>query len=447
LQTPRVKVVIDLGFGDSGKGALVDFLTREFSGPVVNVRFNGGAQAAHNVVLPDGRHHTFAQFGSGSFVPDTITYLAKHVLFDPVTLLNEAAHLDTVTEREDSIYRIFIHPRCKVVTPYHKAINRIEHILKQGKIGSCGMGIAPVMLFESRGLPTIYAEDLHDEKYLRSHLGWIKKEANEIYEGIKKYNALRNTMELDLLFSDDHTENFLRCCKVLGAINNVSSDLVHLSRGKDIVMEGAQGVLLDENFGFDPYTTWSTCTERNAIELLRECGIYSDYPTTEVIGIIRSYLTRHGAGPFPTCAKLVGTNEKHNGHGKYQGEFREGWPDMLLLRYALRCCTVDTICVSHMDTVQGKVCTSYRTGYSSISDIFPLLSDTGRSYKDVSFEQFRLHGLKLQEIFLSSMPILEDCTDIIDTIDRETGYLVHITGNGPTFEGYKRIRRADTSPI
>ena len=88
----RISIVVDLGFGDSGKGLLTDYLVRS-TGATVVVRYNGGAQAGHNVVTPEGRHHTFAQFGSGTFVPGVRTFLSRNVVIHPTALLREEAHL------------------------------------------------------------------------------------------------------------------------------------------------------------------------------------------------------------------------------------------------------------------------------------------------------------------------------------------------------------------
>src|SRR5664279_3027640 len=95
----RAYIVLDLGFGDCGKGLLTDFLARRTSAGLV-VRYNGGAQAGHNVVAPDGRHHTFSQFGSGTFIPGVKTYLSKYVLIHPGALLVEGNILEKLGVRD-----------------------------------------------------------------------------------------------------------------------------------------------------------------------------------------------------------------------------------------------------------------------------------------------------------------------------------------------------------
>ncbi|HEX5243517.1 MAG TPA: adenylosuccinate synthetase, partial [Tepidisphaeraceae bacterium] len=117
-------LVVDLGFGDSGKGTMVDYLVRRHEADLV-VRFNGGPQAGHNVVLPDGRHHTFAQFGSGSFAPGVRTLLSRFMLIEPYAMLNEASHLQSLGD-SDILSRTLIDERCLVITPPQQIANRIR---------------------------------------------------------------------------------------------------------------------------------------------------------------------------------------------------------------------------------------------------------------------------------------------------------------------------------
>jgi hypothetical protein len=119
-------IVIDLGFGDSGKGLLTDFLTRRTGAGLV-VRYNGGAQAGHNVVTPDGTHHTFSQFGSGTFVPGVRTFLSRHVVLHPTALLVEREALESKGIR-DAFERLRISEGARVITPYHQAANRVREI-------------------------------------------------------------------------------------------------------------------------------------------------------------------------------------------------------------------------------------------------------------------------------------------------------------------------------
>ncbi|MFI0444841.1 adenylosuccinate synthetase [Actinomadura sp. 6N118] len=115
----RHVIVADLGFGDAGKGTVVDWFCSRGPEPVdAVVRFNGGAQAAHNVVAPDGRHHTFAQFGSGTFTPGVATHLSRFMLVDPLALAAEADHLRKLGIR-DPLARLTVDRAALLTTPYH----------------------------------------------------------------------------------------------------------------------------------------------------------------------------------------------------------------------------------------------------------------------------------------------------------------------------------------
>ncbi|MCK6548017.1 adenylosuccinate synthetase, partial [Myxococcota bacterium] len=135
----RAHVVVDLGFGDAGKGLVVDHLVRRTGAPLV-VRYNGGAQAGHNVVTPDGRHHTFAQLGAGTFA-GAKTWLSRHVIVHPTALVAEARALE---EKGVSgpLATVEVSDRARVVTPFHQALNRLRELARgDARHGSCGAGI------------------------------------------------------------------------------------------------------------------------------------------------------------------------------------------------------------------------------------------------------------------------------------------------------------------
>jgi adenylosuccinate synthase len=131
--------VAGLGFGDEGKGSIVDALTRKHQADLV-VRFSGGAQAAHHVVTDDGREHCFAQFGSGTLAGAS-THLSRFMLIDPLALVKEAEHLKQIGV-VDPFERLTIDPRAPIITPYHRAMNRLRELSRgRQRHGSCGVGI------------------------------------------------------------------------------------------------------------------------------------------------------------------------------------------------------------------------------------------------------------------------------------------------------------------
>ena len=137
-------IVVDLGFGDSGKGTITDALVRQTDAAWV-VRFNGGAQAGHAVVTGDGREHIFSQFGAGTFVPGVRTYLSRFMVLHPGGLLREAEVLEKKGV-EEPLSRVVIDPGAKVITPFHQAANRLREILRgDSRHGSCGLGVGETM--------------------------------------------------------------------------------------------------------------------------------------------------------------------------------------------------------------------------------------------------------------------------------------------------------------
>ncbi|MDX6353579.1 MAG: adenylosuccinate synthase [Streptomyces sp.] len=328
-------LVVDLGFGDAGKGAVVDRLCRADRKVVAVVRFNGGAQAAHNVVTADGRHHTFAQFGAGTLggVP---THLSRFMLVDPLALTAEADHLRSLGV-PDPYALLSVDRRARLTTPYHAAANRQrEQARGAARHGSCGMGVgetARYALAHPGDAPT--AGDCASRARLLRGLRLLRD---------------RLTDELGPLAAPpvevcaDAYTAFARAVTLTD-----ESALRRLVRQGPLVFEGAQGVLLDEWHGFHPYTTWSTTTFANAEELLLEAGS----PDGALrVGVVRTYTTRHGPGPLVTEDPSLDADlpEPHNGHGRWQGAFRIGHFDAVAHAYAVAVCGgVDALAVTHLD--------------------------------------------------------------------------------------------------
>ncbi|MFC1434078.1 adenylosuccinate synthetase [Streptacidiphilus sp. N1-3] len=333
---PSHTVVVDLGYGDAGKGGVVDHLCRSTEVHTV-VRFNGGAQAAHNVVAPDGRHHTFAQFGSGSLVPGVRTHLSRFMLVDPLALATEAAHLRGLGVA-DPLARLTVDRRALLTTPYHAAANRIRETARgRARHGSCGVGVgetAAYALAHPEDAPT--AGDCTSPSRLLTVLA-----------------RLRERLTADLGLSEPLGPPPADCAAAFRAFADHTtltddSYLPRLLRSVRTVFEGAQGVLLDEWHGFHPYTTWSTTTFANAETLIAEAG--AD-PALR-LGVLRSYTTRHGPGPMVTedPALAAALPEPHNGHGRWQGAFRLGHFDAVAHRYALAACGgADALALTHLD--------------------------------------------------------------------------------------------------
>ncbi|KAB2380696.1 adenylosuccinate synthetase [Actinomadura montaniterrae] len=344
-------IVVDLGFGDAGKGTVVDHLCR--TSPVTAVvRFNGGAQAAHNVVADDGRHHTFAQFGSGTFVPGVRTHLSRFMLVDPLALAAEADHLGRLGV-DDALDRLTVDRDALLTTPYHRAANRArERARGAARHGSCGMGVGETASYALAHDDAPRAGDCLSPARLRRRLGALHD----------WYRAMFPSGEdvPDVAACADAFTAFAGRVRIVGG-----GHLHGLLRSGDVVFEGAQGVLLDEWHGFHPYTTWSTTTFANAETLLEEAG---EVGAAARLGVLRTYATRHGPGPFVTedAALTAALPEPHNGTGPWQGAFRAGHLDAVALRYALEVAGgVDGLAVTHLDVAGARpdlrVCHAYAT--------------------------------------------------------------------------------------
>ena len=386
-------IVVDLGYGDAGKGTVVDWLCAR--GPYTTVvRFNGGAQAAHNVVTGDGRHHTFAQFGSGTFTPGVVTHLSRFMMVDPLALAAEADHL-AAAGAGDALDRLTVDRDALLTTPYHRAANRARDTAVRH--GSCGMGIGETAAYALACDDAPRVGDCHSPVRLRRRLRRLR---DHLFDALGP---------LDVPDVSD-------CAAAFGAFASrvrITGDgfLSALLRRGPAVFEGAQGVLLDERFGFHPYTTWSTTTFANAATLLAEAG-----RSARRLGVTRAYLTRHGPGPFVTEDPALVRPEPHNRRGPWQGAFRVGHLDAVALRYSLEVSGgADELAVTHLDAPAPLVCTAYDIG----GRITPAADLSGQA--------------RLTTRLLTARPrYAEAGTDPAATLERMLGVPVTVRSYGPT---------------
>lgn len=364
-----IYIVTGLGYGDEGKGTTVDFLARQ--GKSLVIRHNGGPQAGHNVVTPEGRHHEFSQFGSGHFA-GADTYLSKHMLVMPGDMRMEARDLEQDHLGDDNPYaRMYVDQECRIITPYHVALNRL---MAYAHGQSCGRGIGELMRQDiARPDLTITVGDIIHDTYfsgtlynkleaLRDHL-WKESlritnfDCRSAEYKVLKFGAGYGCKLSATLAGDYHDwANWVTVVDEREFMVNA----LRVADYEHIIFEGAQGVLLDEWYGFHPYTTWSTTTHTNALAVLKAGGWGG--PVTR-LGITRAYATRHGAGPFVSEDTSVQFDEPHNVTGDFQGEFRQGHLDMVALKYAIDVCGgIDGLVVTHLDRAdEWKVCSGYNS--------------------------------------------------------------------------------------
>lgn len=326
LNDSKHKIVVGTGFGDEGKGVMVN----HFSSPhTLTVRFNGGSQAGHNVVLPDGLHHTFAQFGAGTF-QNASTLLSRFHALDPFALTLEG---NALTNKGFAVWeKLYVSEDALVITPIHRFINQQKEDRRGSKRrGSVGVGYGVAVTY-ARNNPeqALYVKDLSDFTVTLDKL-------NIMLESFSDFTVDLDTQ--DLAFA------LMRQAEDLNTVTQMQE--IALINSHACVFEGAQGLLLDYNLGFKPHVTNSNTTSLNALALLQEANVSRE--NVEVVGVTRTYHTRHGAGPFPSETDLLGFPEPHNPTSDYQGKFRLGHLDLDLLQYAQQNDNYDHVAVTHLD--------------------------------------------------------------------------------------------------
>lgn len=305
------KIVVDVGFGDGGKGLVVDNLCNQaiLSGskePPVVVRFSGGQQCGHTVITPDDTKHIFSSFGSGSllgchtfFTEDTTMYLPA--------LMNE--HRVLTSKGVDP--KLTIHPLAMLTTPYDVAFNRTKEEFAQ-KHGSCGLGVGATM---KRCIETPYKTYVMDLKFPAMLIEKMKS-VRRYYENILDGRPIlldafdEHAMELLSHFHDSmyelHPDHF---------------EIEVAPPKRDVIFEGSQGVMLDMDHGVFPNVTYANTTSKNAFKYVRDWALKA-----ELFYVTRCYTTRHGEGWMPDerHIDLVNNHEEINVHNRWQGDFRLG---------------------------------------------------------------------------------------------------------------------------
>jgi adenylosuccinate synthase len=355
--------VIDLGFGDSGKGTIVDYLVRQTGSDLV-VRFNGGAQAGHNVITQGGVHHTFSQFGSGTFVPGCRTYLSEDVSIHPIALRKEAEKLKSVGV-EDAMDRLLISANSLITTPFHQALNCLKELSRgASRHGSCGVGFGETIEYSLKHPSSAYSVWMVFRPGYTEHLSKIRANLFATAQTLEK-PADRSVQDIwnkwwDIL---EHEENvqvieklFQECLnpiRVMGNILKREQGQRRVQSSYTPIFEGAQGVLLDDKWGFPPYNTWSDTTGAN---ITKRFGLTPGNGSIHAIGVLRAFPTRHGEGPFPTYDERLTKvqSDPNNPHNQWQGSIRFGWFDTTLTQYALKACQINgfpinSLAVTHID--------------------------------------------------------------------------------------------------
>lgn len=400
-------ITVGLSFGDCCKGSAVDYLCRLHNADLV-VRYSGGHQCGHNVVLPDGTHHCFQQFGSGTFagVP---TYLGKNMIISPQALAGEAMDLiDKGVEHPESM--LFINWSALVTTPWHALLNQMKEISRNDEAhGSCGVGIGETRRYWLEyGCDAVCAGDfIGNVNILQDKLEIMRQrlllEANEIVGHTNGGKLLEMYEVSPRKWGQLATRNLTPFTFVNG-----------IPRFSTAIFEGAQGILLDENYGFHPHTTWSTTTSRHAFDELE--GMVCD---KTVLGIIRTYQTRHGNGPLPTWTPKRKIKGEYNKENEWQNNFRIGSFDVPLTKWAIAADgNLDGLFVTCMDHLTGGkmvYAKEYNPGF--MNNPCPIIS----------------YNAKAGEILGKIIPVY-DSGQVEDVIAEHIGLPINYTSHGNTYE-------------
>jgi adenylosuccinate synthase len=359
-------VVVGAQWGDEGKGKLVDVLAERAD---FVVRYQGGANAGHTVVIGDTQF-VLRQIPSGILHPRVICVIGNGVVLEPENLFVE---LDQLRERSiDTTGRIFVSERAHLVLPYHKLLDAASE--RSQKLGTTGRGIGPA--YEDKyGRRGIRVTDLRRLECARAVLGERVARANQLLQ-------LMGSAERAKL--DDHVALLERLAPRLLPLTTDTGLLVHraIREGKRILLEGAQGALLDVDHGTYPYVTSSNTTAGGA-------AVGSGIGPTAingVLGVVKAYTTRVGNGPLPTEAEspyAERLRELGGEFGAVTGRPRRcGWFDATVVRYAARVNGLTGLAVTKLDVLDGfseiPVGTMYRLDGGSCEEMPAEVEALGR---------------------------------------------------------------------
>src|ERR671936_50250 len=354
-------IVLGTQWGDEGKGKAVDYLA---DGMDFVVRYQGGNNAGHTVVA-EGRLLKLQLTPSGILYEHITSVIADGVVVDPRHLLEEMREL---RELGVDVSRLLVSGNCHMIMPYHLELEKVtERFLGKNALGTTKRGIGPAYGDKAARIG-LRIQDLYDEQIFGEKLDIVLREKNLILSKI--YGRLP-------LEAEQVVEDYLGYANELRPHVADTSEVLHdgLRAGKNLMLEGAQGTMLDLDHGTYPFVTSSNPVTGYA---LASAGI-GPREVDRVIGIAKAYVTRVGSGPFPTeddgpDGERLGDRGRE--FGTVTGRKRRcGWFDAVILRYAARVNGLTELFVTKLDVLSGfptlKVCTAYRVGEENFEDMPP----------------------------------------------------------------------------
>ena len=354
-------IVLGAQWGDEGKGKAVDYLA---DGMDLVVRYQGGNNAGHTVVA-EGRLLKLQLIPSGILYPHITPVIADGVVVDPRHLLRE---LEDVRRTGVDVSRLRVSGNCHLIMPYHLELEKVtQRFLGRNALGTTKRGIGPAYADKAARIG-LRVQDLFDERIFREKLEIVLREKNAIL------TKLYGRLPLD---GDEIVEEYLDLAGHLDPYVADTSALIHaaLAEGRHVMLEGAQGTMLDLDKGTYPFVTSSNPVAGYA---LASAGI-GPKEVDRVVGIVKAYVTRVGAGPFPT-EELGPDGERIGVRGQEVGtvtgrQRRCGWFDAVVARYAARVNGLTELFVTKLDVLSGferlRICTGYRVDGQTFDDLPP----------------------------------------------------------------------------
>ncbi len=422
-------IVLGAQWGDEGKGKMTDYLAEEAN---VVVRFQGGNNAGHTVVVGD-KEYKLHLIPSGILYEDKLNVIGNGVVVDPKALFEEIDYLEGVGVKVTP-EKLIISDRAQLIMPYHKVLDRLKEKARgKNDIGTTGKGIGPCYTdkFERCGIRVcdLMHEDVFTEK---------------LRENIEMKNAyITKVLGGEALNFDEILKEYLEFGKKLKPFVQDTSVRVYndIKADKTVLFEGAQGMLLDIDYGTYPYVTSSNTT---AGGVSNGVGIGPNM-ITNAVGITKAYTTRVGKGPFPTeLLDETGDWIREKGHeyGVTTGRSRRcGWLDLVIVKTACRVSGLTSLAVTKIDTLAGldklKVCVGYKFN-GEVIDYFPAsLEDLAKC--EPVYEEFEGWGEEVADA-RSYDELPENAKKYLKRIEEFTDTKISIVSVGPKRDQTMRVQ-------
>ncbi|SHK55571.1 Adenylosuccinate synthetase [Clostridium cavendishii DSM 21758] len=413
-------IVLGAQWGDEGKGKMTDYLAEEAE---VVVRFQGGNNAGHTVEVED-KQYKLHLIPSGILHDEKLNVIGNGVVVDPEALFNEIDYLEGLGVKVTP-EKLIVSDRAHLIMPYHRVLDALkERARGKNDIGTTGKGIGPCYTDKIERCGIRVCDLMHEDVF-----------KEKLKENIEMKNAyITKVLGGEALNYEEICAKYLEFAKRLRPFVTETSVRVYdsIKADKTVLFEGAQGMLLDIDYGTYPYVTSSNTTSGG---VSNGVGIG---PTmiTNAVGITKAYTTRVGKGPFPTeLNDKVGDWIREVGHeyGVTTGRSRRcGWLDLVIVKTTARVCGLTSLAVTKIDTLAGlekiKICTGYKFN-GEVIDYFPASLEDLAVCEPV-YEEFEGWGKEVADA-RSYEELPENAKKYIKRIEEFTGVRVSIVGVGP----------------